>query len=124
MVGPAVFHSLSGFIMTFTRVTVRSVIIACMAVVFLANSNPAAGQSLALSDLPGFDRVTAAREALNSFRGGGASNIRWSVENNLLYFSVGGERQQINLVNGEIAKWRHRDMATWRHGEWRLKNED
>jgi dipeptidyl-peptidase-4 len=61
-------------------------------------------QSLALNDLPGFDRVTAARQALGNLRSAGANNLRWSDDHNILYFSASGERQQIDLANGKISK--------------------
>ncbi len=98
--------------MTLKRVVVRPVVLACIALIFSTSANPVSGQSLALSDLPGFDRVTAAREAFNSFRGGNANNYNWSSENNLLYFTVGSERQQINLSTGEISKATDEPQAT------------
>ncbi len=64
---------------------------------------PIHAQSIRMSDLPGFARVQDARSAFGKIRGGQISNVHWSTDNGMLYFSGPAGRQQLDLASGLVS---------------------
>ncbi len=62
----------------------------------------ASGQSIQLSDLPGYEKYQAASKASRELRSRPPSRLSWSDDGKLLYFSIAGKRKQVDLSNGEI----------------------